>query len=136
MTCRDSCWPRQIGERNAVSDRLAAHFFGVGLFQHEFQDLFRAIVGHETHARFVGKHDIARQYADAEYVDRSVDLDRLDPPLACDGREFARPHRERFGSGMSQIANAALDDRADLALLAWPSGPISRPCSRFPVRLG
>ena len=104
------------GTGNAVVDRLAANRFGLRLRFRRVEHFEHDVARNETDAGVVGDHEIARRHPNLADLDRAVDLHGLEPPLAGDRRDVARPDRIAERAGMGDVAHAALHDRAELAL--------------------
>src|SRR5262245_51659137 len=73
---------RDVRHSGAPHDRLAADLLGLRLLLHQFQHLEDVVAGNEADARIVGDHEIAGLDPDLADLDRAVDLDGFDPPLA------------------------------------------------------
>src|SRR5215813_9721244 len=107
---------RNVGHRHAIVDGLAAHRFGLRLLLGRVEHFEHDVARNEADAGVVGHHQVARRAPNLPDLNRAVDLHGLDPPLAGDRRDVARPHRIVERAGMGDVAHAALHDRADLAL--------------------
>jgi hypothetical protein len=103
-----------VGHGHAIVDRLAARRLGLRLRLGRVEHFEHDIAWNEAHAGIVGEHDIAGRNANLADLDRAVDLHRLEPPLAGDRSEVARPYGIADGAGMGDVAHAAMNDRADL----------------------
>jgi hypothetical protein len=73
---------RNVRDRNAAVDRLAAGVFGLRLLLGKLQYFENIVARDEADAGVVGDHEIARLDPDLADLDRPVDLDRLQTPFA------------------------------------------------------
>src|SRR5215471_2211092 len=74
------------------------------------------IARNEANTGIVGDHQVARGNSHLADLNGTIDLYGLQPPLAGDGSDVARPDGIADGAGMGDVAHPALDDRPDLSL--------------------
>jgi len=86
------------------------------------QHCLRPGARHEADADLIREHEVSRSHRDSTDGDRLVDRDGFDTPLAGDRAEAARPYGIADAARMIDIAHAAIDNRADLALAAGNAG--------------
>src|SRR5215510_9579479 len=110
----DLCW--KISYRDTRINRPALRFFSDGFLLCHLEDFRGACARDEADAGVVGEHDIAGEDSNAGNLNLTVDLDRFNAPFTGDGRYVCRPHRVADTARVGDVANAAENDRACLAL--------------------
>src|SRR5262245_20903010 len=73
---------RDVGDGDAVVDRLAADVLGLSLRFRRVEHFEHDVARDEAHPGIVGDHEVAGRHPHLADMDRSVDLHRLEPPLA------------------------------------------------------
>src|SRR6185312_4640616 len=106
----------ELRHRMAAVDLVAFVLLGFRLLLGEGEHVHDALARHEANAGVVGDDEIAGLHTNAADDDGAIDLHRFEPPLASDRRAFGGPDRIAELARLTDVAHAAVDDRAGFAL--------------------